>query len=551
LLRSRFDTNPDPARKLGALWSLSVIGGADGRLLRGLLEHEHESVRAWAIRLLTDDLPLDTIFSNRVGPDVNPPPDLLPKLTDMARHDPSGLVRLVLASTLQRSPVNQRLPMARALLSRSEDAADHNLPALIWTGLIPIADADPEGLASLATDARMPVVIGLIARRLGEEIDERPAPVSALLDSTAGRPPSYRSEAVSGLVAALAGRRKARKPEAWDSFRAGLASANDRRLSEQARELDVLFGDGRAIDVVRRLALDESAGIEERKTALRTLIDGRPPDLRAICERLVRVRFLNSVAVRGLALFDDPEIGRSLARNYRGFHPSERPAVIEVLVSRPAFARALLDQIAAGKIARDDVTAFHARQVLSLDDPALTRRLSEVWGALRGTAADRRKQIADLKDRLNAAAMARADRSRGRAIFDRVCASCHRLHGQGGEIGPDLTGSGRDNIDYLLENIVDPGATVSADFRMVVVAMTDGRVLNGMIKGQSQKTMTLQTQTEAIPLDRSEIESIRPSTSSLMPDGLMDQLKADEIRDLVAYLGHPTQVPLPKATEPH
>ena len=69
----------------------------------------------------------------------------------MARDDPSGLVRLVLASTLQRLPVNRRIELARALLSHDEDAADHNLPALIWTGLIPLADADPESLASLAS----------------------------------------------------------------------------------------------------------------------------------------------------------------------------------------------------------------------------------------------------------------------------------------------------------------------------------------------------------------------------------------------------------------
>ncbi len=146
---------------------------------------------------------------------------------------------------------------------------------------------------------------------------------------------------------------------------------------------------------------------------------------------------------------------------------------------------------------------------------------------------------------MDANSLARADRSRGRAVFNRVCASCHRLYGQGGAIGTDLTGSGRNNLDYLLENIVDPGATVTADFRMVVVAMKDGRVLNGMVKVQSERTLTLQTQTEAITLDRSEIDDLKPSSSSLMPDGLLDMLKPDEIRDLIAYLSHPTQVSLP------
>ncbi len=104
--------------------------------------------------------------------------------------------------------------------------------------------------------------------------------------------------------------------------------------------------------------------------------------------------------------------------------------------------------------------------------------------------------------------LARADRSRGRAVFDRVCASCHELYGAGGEIGPDLTGAGRDNLDYLLENLVDPSASVSADFRMVVVAMNDGRTLNGLVRGQTERTLTLQTQTEALVLDRREIERL-------------------------------------------
>ncbi len=118
-----------------------------------------------------------------------------------------------------------------------------------------------------------------------------------------------------------------------------------------------------------------------------------------------------------------------------------------------------------------------------------------------------------------------------------------------GEIGPDLTGSGRDNLDYLLENIVDPGATVSADFRMVVAAMRDGRVLNGLVRAQTPRTVTLQTQSEALILERSEIEALRPSSASLMPDGLLETLNSAEIRDLIAYLAHPTQVPMPRVQQ--
>jgi putative heme-binding domain-containing protein len=149
-----------------------------------------------------------------------------------------------------------------------------------------------------------------------------------------------------------------------------------------------------------------------------------------------------------------------------------------------------------------------------------------------------------LKSRLGPTVLAHADLPRGRATFNRVCGSCHKLYGEGGDIGPDLTGSGRNNLDYLLENIVDPSAVVTVDFRLAVIAMKDGRILNGIVKRQSEKSLTLQTQTEAIVIERSDIESLRPSPSSLMPDGLLDTLSADEIRDLIAYLAHQTQVPL-------
>jgi putative heme-binding domain-containing protein len=234
-----------------------------------------------------------------------------------------------------------------------------------------------------------------------------------------------------------------------------------------------------------------------------------------------------------------------LAANYRSFHPSERPAALEALVSRPAFAQALLDQVAAGKIPRSDITAFHARQVLGLGSPALSRRLTEVWGELRSTSSDRRERIAALKASLDPHSLASADRSKGRAVFEKACASCHRLYGNGADIGPDLTGSGRTDLDYLLENIIDPSAVVSADYRMSIVAMADGRVLNALVKARNNHTIALQTPTEALTVDREDIEGIKPSSLSLMPEGILDTLSATEVRDLIAYLIQRTQVPLP------
>ncbi len=545
-LRALLASGETPAIRLRALWSLHALGEADPALLRPLLRDGHEAVRTWAVRLLTDALPIDAVTGRRIGPDVDLPAADLAELARMAREDGSGLVRTALASTLQRLPVARRAELAGPLLARGEDADDHNLPLLLWYGLIPVADADPSTLARLAAGCHLPTTRRLIARRLAEDLDRDPGPLDDLLRRAAtGDSAALRADVVSGLAEGLRGRRKARKPAAWDALAARLATTEGTTVGDKVRDLSVLFGDGRALGEVERLALDDKADLEARRAALRTLIEARPPGLRATCERLLGVRFLNATAVRGLVLFDDPAIGRAMVARYRSFHPSERPLVVEALASRPSFAAALLDAVAAGTIPRPDVTPFHARQIRAMGVADLNRQLAEAWGEQRESAADKRAAIARHKARLTPAALAVADRSRGRALFNKACASCHKLYGHGGEIGPDLTGSGRADLDYLLENVVDPGATVTADFRMVVVAMRDGRVLSGLARPRDARSLALQTLQESLVLDRSEIERLEPSSVSFMPEGLLDALAEDESRDLIAYLMDRAQVPLP------
>ena len=132
-----------------------------------------------------------------------------------------------------------------------------------------------------------------------------------------------------------------------------------------------------------------------------------------------------------------------------------------------------------------------------------------------------------------------------------MCASCHTLYGEGGKVGPDLTGGGRENLDYLLENIVDPSAVVTADFRMTVVELKDGRSLNALVAAKTDRTVTLKTMTETVTVERREIETLRDSRLSLMPEGLLDTLQPEQTRDLIAYLMHKTQVPLPNEASGH
>src|SRR5262249_23454452 len=126
-----------------------------------------------------------------------------------------------------------------------------------------------------------------------------------------------------------------------------------------------------------------------------------------------------------------------------------------------------------------------------------------------------------------------------------TCANCHTLFGEGGKIGPDLSGSQRANPEYLLSKILDPNAVVNRDYQVTVINTTGGRTLNGIVKAEDDKTVTLQTPNELVRVPKADVEERQRSAVSLMPEGQLTPLSDAEVPDLIAYLAGPTQVPLP------
>ena len=525
-----------------------------------------EHSRALAVRDVVQFWPIDLITGERhpraiqklEGKDA----DTWKQLTRMAHDDPSSFVRLNLASVLQRVPLANRAELATALVVHGEDAEDTNLPLMVWFGISPLAESDPKVLLQIAGVCTWPKTLRFIARSLAN----KPEALNELLSQTK---PAQVTTVLEGMTDGFKGMRKAPKPAVWDQFavRASARSSNeqqDEAKSKRAearttnaeraearttsiRDLSILFGDGRALDEVKKIALDGKEDLSARVSALKTLIDNRPPDLRDICSGLLDVRTLNATAVRGLAIFDDPEIGAKLASSYRKFAATERPSVIDTLVSRPSFAKALLKEMAAGKIPRAELSAFQARQIRSLNNEALSNQLGGVWGELHESAADKKQLIGKLQAQLNPATLASANLGSGRVLFTALCSVCHTLYGAGGKVGPDLTGSGRANIDYLLENIADPSGVVSADFRLTILNLKDGRVLSGIVGAQTDRTLTLRQLTGEMTIEKSEITQQEVAPISMMPEGLLLALQPDQVRDLIAYLMHPSQVPLPAA----
>jgi len=121
------------------------------------------------------------------------------------------------------------------------------------------------------------------------------------------------------------------------------------------------------------------------------------------------------------------------------------------------------------------------------------------------------------------------------------------LFDAGKRIGPELTGSQRTNLDYVLDNVLDPSAAVARDYQMTQLVLADGRLLTGIVVEENDQTLTLQAPTERMTFAKADIEERQRSPLSMMPEGLLNSLSADDARDLVAYLASPQQVPLPAA----
>ena len=298
-----------------------------------------------------------------------------------------------------------------------------------------------------------------------------------------------------------------------------------------------MFGDGRALVRIKEVALDKDVALPRRRAALRSLIDARADGFRAVCEQLMAVRHLSAVAASGLALFDDLAVADRLLAEWPVLDGAEKPPVLNVLLARPAWTMKLLDAIAAGKVRRTELGVAQARQIRALHDDALTQRLTDTWGAIQDTDdATKRAAMQSWRQKLGPEALKRADPAEGRKLYMQSCGACHLFYGAGGSIGPDLTGSGRQNLDYLLENILFPSAIVAPEFRQTTLTLKDGRSLSGVIRSRNNQAVVIQMIGETATVGLSDIAQQETSPLSLMPEGLLDGLTGVQALDLFSYL---------------
>jgi putative membrane-bound dehydrogenase-like protein len=517
-------------RKLRLIWALHAIGRAGDDFLMARLNDESEYVRAWAIRLLMED--------------YEPPRAALERFVELAATDQSAFVCLHLASALQRLRAEHRWPIAESLVSRNEFSADANIPLMIWYGVEPLINSDLSRFVKLAIRSDSPLVRRHIARRVAASSKERQAGldllVAALAESESAKPAR---ELLSGILTGLEGTRSANMPANWRNAYAKLRESGNASVRDLALRLSLIFADPVAIRSLIEQARDPKAAAELRQRAIEALAAQKISGFDSHLMALVRDPAVRRVALRSLAAYSHPKTADAILEIYNEADLATRHDALATLSSRRLWARALVNAVENNRIPRTDLTAFIARQIYSLGDKELSTRIEKLWGQVRETPREKARLIASYRQRLTSEALSIGDRARGRTHFEKLCANCHQLFGEGTAIGPDLTGAQRTNVDYLLLNLVDPSSAISRDFQMQVIETGEGRIVTGLVVAESDHAITMQTPNEKVVVPREAIERRVESGVSMMPEGLLQPLAPNDVRDLFAYLAGERQTP--------
>jgi putative heme-binding domain-containing protein len=376
--------------------------------------------------------------------------------------------------------------------------------------------------------------------------DSTLAPLIELLGSIEDA--DFQLDLLKGMRAGLKGRKSVSLPAGWTEVYGKLANSKNEEVRENARLLSVVFGDPQALAELRKTMLDEQAPREQREAALAALVEKRLAELPPLLHKLIADRELCGSALRGLASFDDNRTPQIILGYYAKLGQVEKQDAITALAGRVAYAKALLAALEAGIVPVKDVTAYSARQLNNLGDAEVSAQLKKVWGDLRPSSEDKKKVIARFKAELTPEVLMKADPQAGRLVFQKSCQQCHKLYGTGATIGPELTGSNRANLDYILENAIDPSAVIGRDYRLTNILLEDGRVLSGILVEETERSLTVQTINQRLVLDKAEIDEMQPSSVSMMPEGQLEKMQPLEVRNLLSYLATKGQVPFPPGT---
>lgn len=382
------------------------------------------------------------------------------------------------------------------------------------------------------------------APRLIEALASEPNVPTDWLSSLAGMLAAQPdSRALELLVIRLLG-----KAQATDLARFQFAASLAQGFARQGKSVTALLTPGspaqqtwtQLLQLARQRAEQTEKALNERLAAIRLLAFDHSATVLPALQGLLQPQHppeIQIAALQALAQLPSPEVANIVLERWPGFSPNVRRAAQEALFARAERVTALLRALEKGEVHAHDLDLVYRQQLLQHPQPAIRARAEKLLRQPAGE--DRGKILAEYQIALKL----QGNAERGRDLFAKHCAVCHRLGQIGTEVGPDLLATLKTKTTSgLLADILDPSREVDNRYLNYVVADRSGRVYTGIITSETATAITLR-RSEGLQdtLLRSEIEQIQSTGKSLMPDGFEKQLSPQDIADLIAWLQSCTQ----------
>ena len=456
-----------------------------------------------------------------------------------AADETSPVVRRYFASVVQRLPEPLAWPLLTSLAQRGEDKDDRNIPYLLWQSLATAWSRSREPELALkrallvARISKLPQLADWIrwfaAVQQGESLDQILSSLSDASDPTLHR-------RLAGLWLAIEPTANVPMPSAWKKVAPVLYASKQPEVRRLTEKLAAAFGDDTAFPRLRETLADTAAEKGARDHALAVLSRAQDRASLPVFLKLLDESAFRSAAISLLARFDLPEISGALLQRFVDFKHAERAAALEALSARPTYALVLLDAVVAGKVPRDQFTAFHVSRLTGLKNPEVDKRVTATWGRVQQTPVEKQAQITKSEKSFNEAPLWAYSANAGKLHFQKLCVQCHRLGSEGARLGPELTGAGQHGVRYFLENIIDPDAVVGTDFQATTIKTKEDETLTGLLVSETPSAVTLRTTVGDSVIPKAGIKSTSTSPKSLMPEGLLNSLSDREQIELLKFL---------------